>query len=99
MEQAMTPQLTAEQARPEQIVCAALRSGDIVICGVRHFDMIMRDAIVRANLQGFEWEQGFITTKHRFLNRREALSMVEQNGQLTQERRAKLPELYSEDLY
>lgn len=85
--------------KEELIVCAALKSGSTVVCGVRHFDRDMSDLIIKAELRNRDWEHGFMTNKHRFLDRREALALAQANGQLKGDRRAKLPELYSEDIY
>lgn len=60
----------------ERIVCAAIRKGDNIICGARHYDMIMRQQIKNSV---FDWyvdrskvEQGFIDQYGKFYSRTEA---------------------------
>ena len=63
--------------KPQQIVvCAACRSGELVIAGARHFDKVMRSqilAIKRNNLLGNGWEEGFIDQFGDFLSREQAM--------------------------
>lgn len=89
--------------RAHKIVCAACRNrktGDI-IAGVRHWDEIMR-AQVGDDVDGAEWEQGFLDNKCRFLTRQKAWGVAEAASQII--RRcggdgAKGGTLYSENLY
>lgn len=70
----------------------------IVVCGYRHGSIIA--AMAKCNVKTYAstefCEQGFLTDKNRFLNRKEARDLVIQTGQC-------IPEfedyLYSEDLY
>lgn len=86
----------------ERIVCAALRIEDgLYVCGVRHGDDIMRAqyrAMGYSHTHGME--QGFLTSKRRFVDRTEGLrialdanQVIEKSGNPTS------TELYSEDIY
>lgn len=69
-----------------------------VICGWRHPNC--GESYMAANKGATRWDdcvQGFLTTKNRFLNRAEALVLVEENGQLTKDLIG--GELTSEDLW
>lgn len=60
-----------------------IQSG-FVICGWRH--SCCGYSYMAANQEAKSWnrcEQGFLTTKNRFLTRSEALDLVKENGQLT----------------
>jgi hypothetical protein len=85
------------------IVCAAMKSGEITVCGARHFDGIMRGqvAIIKMSFDVKRWEQGFIDQWGKFYNRKEAMQIVKDNGQpFSIERNGgKDDELYSEGLY
>ena len=70
-----------------QIVCAANRYGDIIICGARHFDMVMHsqiDALAEDKKPKYpsEWEQGFINTWGEFITRKEAWTVACFNRQI-----------------
>lgn len=92
------------------VVCAACKYGDLIICGARHFDMVMHSQIrhIREDkLFSFEEagraEQGFIDQFGVFMSREEAFEVARAAGQLNV-RREKTPhpdstELFSEDLY
>ena len=85
--------------QPERIVCAAIRKGDAVICGVRHFDKFMQQQV---ELSGFErkgCEQGFVTNHMRFVTRREAWDIAVANDQLCWGKDREPGLLFSEDLY
>jgi hypothetical protein len=89
---------------PRRIVCAALQLKDgRVICGVRHFDQLMRPV-----LEGLypddprrgvaECEQGFVDNDYLFLDRNEAWKVAEAAGQI--QGTPPVPGmLFSEDLY
>ena len=71
--------------KPKQyIVCAACKTiGNIVFCGARHWDAVMR---VQAEAAGHmkhapEAEEGFIDQFGKFLTRDEAMAIVRENGQ------------------
>ena len=59
----------------EKIVCAAIRSGEHIILGVRHFDKFMQEEIERTGFIRTGCEQGFVTNKMRFLDRIQAHSL------------------------
>ncbi len=71
---------------PERIICAANKYGDTVLCGVRHGCDNMYSAVDVFGIAefrrkvGVKHEQGFITSKHRFVDRYEAWKIaVDQN--------------------
>lgn len=92
------------------VVCAACRYGDLIVCGARHYDMVMHSQLRQMRedkLFDFEAagqaEQGFIDQFGVFMNREEAFEVAKAAGQLNV-RRLKTPhpdstELFSEDLY
>lgn len=95
-----------------RIVCAALRLGDALVLGPRHFDQTMR-ATIRA-LKGDdperEWmhaEQGFVDQFGDFLTRREAFTVADQQRQIrrlvgsqhTWDRDSGLDAYFAQDLY
>ena len=84
------------------IVCAALKLGDVLIVGPRHFDPIMRSQLAAYGLltQGsVSAEQGFIDQWGTFHNREAAMGFARENGQLNTRERDSSKELFSEDLY
>ena len=69
-----------------------------IICGWRHPNA--GSSYLAANKEASRWDnciQGFLTTKNRFLNRKESLELVVSNGQLTKDIIG--GELTSEDLW
>lgn len=98
--------------KEQRIVCAANRNTlhpDIVVCGARHFDMVMHSIIGKLPSELKEgksesrsnhglWEQGFIDNRGQFLTRQEALKVAKQGDQLIQKTHPK-DILFSEDLY
>ncbi len=88
--------------KPQQIiVCAANRVGDLIICGARHCDPIMRAQAAAAGVRLTASEQGFINQFGEFLTRREAMDIVLENGQPfdAQRNSGNGRDLYSEGLY
>lgn len=91
-----------------QIVCAACKYGDVLICGARHYDMVMHSQLmafdeaseVRSMNRG-EVVQGFIDNQGKFYNRKDAMKLVIKSGQpFNAERNSGSGEdLYSEGLY
>lgn len=70
----------------------------LVLCGWRHgciFPQIGGLVKERQELGIYEKEQGFLTSKNRFVNRHEATLIAKKAGQITFIDRP----LYSEDLY
>ena len=74
--------------KPQQVVvCAAIRFGDIILCGARHHDKIMRKQVDA--MGGLKYlrtltereEQGFIDQFGDYLSREEAMKIVKKNGQ------------------
>lgn len=72
----------------EFIVCAANKYGDLILCGARHWDMIMHsqadaighlDIIERRKEHGEQ--QGFINSRGEFRTREEAREIIRNNGQ------------------
>ena len=92
-------------ALPERIVCAANKYGDQVFCGVRHWDQAMGstiDAALTEFSNPITEVQGFMTNKGRFVTRKEAWTIAEEQNQII--RRCghdgpTLSGLFSENLY
>lgn len=101
------------QAKPEYILCAAIwierddisiehqctniKRG-IVMCGRRHCNIIeMYFKLCKEPIARHQYIQGFITSQHRFLNRREANELAIERGQVVGNESG--DELISEDLY
>lgn len=66
---------------PRFVVCAALRQGDVIVAGARHFDKVMLSQIALMNLPK-KWEQGFIDQYGNFLTRSEAWIVADHRGQI-----------------
>lgn len=92
---------------PRRVVCAAIKlaTGHIV-CGVRHFDEVMRQSLPpntaqgRAALKGHE--QGFVDNRYQFLSRAEAWHVAldaKQFDPASPEYRGIRGSLFSEDLW
>jgi len=86
---------------PRRIVCAALKKGDRIITGARHFDKVMRSQILVSEGLTF-WKsgvyQGFIDQFGDFLDREEAWKIADSMGQII-DRVSNDGTLYSENLY
>lgn len=89
-----------------QIVCAAIRfNGDVIVCGARHYDMIMHKVIAnlyasKTHLDARSEEQGFIDNHGLFLNRADAFVVATEAGQIKHKTgNVNSPTLFSEDLY
>ena len=85
-----------------RIVCAALRKGDKIICGPRHFDQIMIGQIKQQIEKWVDAEQGFVDQFCNFYNRADAYDLAVERGQI--ERSDRVLErgrqvLISENLY
>lgn len=92
--------------KPQQIVvCAACRYGLLILCSARHWDKVMNDQYLLAKATGAyphtsRFDQGFINQFGEFLTRKEALKIVQENGQpYSPKRNGSNLELYSEGLY
>lgn len=95
----------------EKVLCAAIYLPDFelnhpcqctniekgtVLCGFRHGNIIAQfTALTGSRLPLYKHEQGFITTKNCFLNRKEAHKLFIETGNIPEFN----DELYSEDLY
>jgi len=66
------------------IVCAAMRKGEIIVAGARHFDSVMRSQIkvMMLAIGSASWEQGFIDQYGNFLTRQEAWKVADKAGQI-----------------
>lgn len=99
---------------PLQIVAAAnkytyMHEGEereLIICGHRHFDMIMHSQLDAIKNSGMKIErrghiQGFIDNRGAFHDRTAALAIATAAGQINRVRLKSPPydELFSEDLY
>lgn len=88
-----------------RIVCAAVRLKDgLVVCGARHFDSRMRDALCRISTHDMDGtltgaKQGFIDQYGSFLTREEAWTVAHTNGQIIRDHERCIGTLYSEHLY
>lgn len=83
------------------VVCAALRKGNRLICGVRHYDPIMR-AQINARSDAADWracEQGFVNSVGQFLTREEGLLVAQAHGQIRRRVGGDTTQLFSENLY
>ena len=88
------------------IVCAANKYLDIIVCGARHFDMVMHSQIKSMREKELPinsgcWKQGFIDQFGNFHDRVAALAIAIEAGQVNVRRPKGHPEykLFSEDLY
>jgi len=81
------------------VVCAANQHKDIpelLVCGARHFDSVMRLAIKASKYSHHDFhEQGFIDNFGIYMNREEAAKVAFKAGQIGE----KTNILFSEDLY
>lgn len=89
-----------------RVVCAACRSGELIIAGARHFDSVMHRQIAaiapEKKPKPSQWEQGFIDQFGVFMDRKEAMQVAKAAGQpIDIERGCGGSEttLYSEGLY
>ena len=86
-----------------RVVCAAVKGGDIIVVGPRHFDDTMHMMISRfrklTQREMFQGEQGFIDQWGKFMSREEALAVAIAAGQLRGEKNQPTHLLFSEDLY
>lgn len=64
------------------VVCAAIRKDELIICGARHFDTVMRGVIATMKIKHTGFEQGFIDQYGVFMTRREAWVIADKAGQI-----------------
>jgi len=81
------------------VVCAANRKADVIICGARHFDTVMRSNIKLLGLQFTAWEQGFIDQFGVFMTREEAFIVATDANQIRRRCGGDDGRLFSENLY
>lgn len=91
------PTINTENSR--RIVCAALNRDGEIICGVRHFDVIMCELIAVSKTNWRQATQGFVDNFGNFLTREEAWPIAEQAQQIIYDRVGKRGKLHSEDIY
>lgn len=87
--------------KPQQVVvCAAIKVGEVIFCGARHCDKIMRAQAKAAGMKLHSPHQGFIDQFGDYLTREEAMQIVKDNGQpFNIERNGGDVVLFSEGLY
>jgi len=86
------------------IICAAIKvdSGphkDTVICGVRHFDRIMKSVIVAMQCHGETFIEGFMDNKYNFVTREEGCKIALESGQPMRSPPRRHGKMFSENLY
>lgn len=98
-----TSDATSVNSQPNAIICAANRNPKTnqIIKGFRHFDWHMRHKFDHYNVNGSEFtEQGFIDMYGNFVIRKNALKIVQENGQyFNSKENQSSTELFSEGLY
>lgn len=66
----------------ERIKLAAIRSGNHIICGKTHAECLRIAEKAGFPKPNHKFGQGFLTTKWRFVLRKEALQIAEKQGQI-----------------
>jgi hypothetical protein len=86
---------------PPRIVCAAIKCGDVLLIGARHYDSHMREQKTRQNIKSRHADevQGFIDQHGNFYDRREAWIVAEFQEQIRRPIDGNEGVLYSENLY
>lgn len=87
----------------ERIICAAIhKEGEIdmadeplIYCGHRHNNILWQSEKVSRS----PYHQGFLTSKGRFVDRKEGLIIALENNQVLDINNIRGGKLYSEDLY
>lgn len=89
----------------EIIICSAIKVNDMIFRGHRHCHCFaaVNDKLswsrTREQIGKLHKEQGFITSKNRFVDRVEALEIATNSGQVIDKSLVRGGQLYSEDLY
>ena len=97
LEQWLTEALKEVQEE-EIVICAAVKTTDgQIIRGHRHNDCLYRIASMK--LKSLFSDQGFVTSRKRYVDRKEGLEIQLKAGSPVSETSKRLGELYSEDLY
>lgn len=86
------------------VVCAANKYGDLIVAGARHHDKVMNSqlrAIPKEDRKQSKCVQGFIDQYGTFMDRKEALTVAVEAGQINSRTTKTFPtdRLFSEDLY
>jgi len=71
----------------EQVKCAAIRSGPHIICGAYHGECLKIAKDAGFPKPDYKMGQGFLTTKLRFVLRKEALMIAEREEQIVKKHR------------
>lgn len=87
----------------ERIICAAIHKPEekdmagkpLIYCGLRHAYILWQSKLVSRNPH----HQGFLTSKGRFVDRKEGLKIALDNDQVIDHSQIRGDNLYSEDLY
>lgn len=87
----------------EKILCAAIHKPNekdlndkpLIYCGFRHAYILWQSEQVSRNPR----HQGFLTSKGRFVDRKEALKIALENDQIIDKSKLRGEILFSEDLY
>lgn len=87
----------------EKIICAAIHNPEekdaagkpLIYCGLRHANVLWQSKLVSRN----PYHQGFLTSKGRFVDRKEGLIIALENNQVIDLSEIRGDKLYSEDLY
>ena len=89
--------------KPQQVVvCAACVVGDVILCGARHWDKVMRTQAKALGIKYVADKQGFIDQFGDFLTREEAMNIAIAAGQKVDIKEGcggDKMNLYSEGLY
>ncbi len=87
----------------ERIICAAIHNPEdkdmaekpLIYCGLRHAYILWQSKLVSRNPH----HQGFLTSKGRYVDRKEGLLIALENDQVIDKTQIRGDNLYSEDLY
>jgi len=72
-----------------------MANNPLVYCGLRHANVLWQSKLVSRDPD----HQGFLTSKGRFVDRKEALKIALENDQVVDRTQIRGENLYSEDLY
>jgi hypothetical protein len=72
----------SDEKKQPWIVCAAIHKRGNIICGVRHFDGIMRATLNATGETHVGWDQGFVDQFGTFYSREDAWKIADKNGQI-----------------
>lgn len=85
----------------EIIICSAVKFGKVIVRGHRHADCVHTAHRMRLETKHTKKDEGFITSKNRFVGRKTAYKIQIVAGIKSKDKINPyvLKELYSEDLY